>query len=70
MTSYTEVVTKSGKYDGPTFSTGRGVTQGDPVSLTIFNIVVDAVARADLQEVFGSQETQYGFIWAAGEDNI
>ena len=48
MTSYTEVVTKSGKYDGPTFSTGRGVTQGDPVSLTIFNIVVDAVARADL----------------------
>ena len=34
------VVPKSGKYYGRPFSTGRGVTQGDPISLTLFNIIV------------------------------
>ena len=48
------VVPKSGKYYGRPFSTGRVVTQGDPVSLNIFNIVVDAVFRAYLQEVCGT----------------
>ena len=65
MTSYTEVVTKSGKYDGPTLSTGRGVTQGDPLSLTIFNTVVNEVVKVALQEVYGPQEAQHGFGWAA-----
>ena len=48
-----KVVPKAGKWYGHTFSMGRGVTQGDPVSMTIFNIVVDAVVRAALQEVCG-----------------
>ena len=45
------VVTKSGKYYGRPFSTGRGVTQGDPVYPTLFNIIVDAVVRATLQDI-------------------
>ena len=44
--------------------------QGDPVSLTILNIIVDAVVRAALQEVCGTQEAQHGFVWAAVEHNI
>ena len=31
------------------FKGGRGVTQGDPLSPTIFNVVVDAVVRHWLQ---------------------
>ena len=49
---------------------GRGATQGDPVSLTIFNILVYAVVRAVLLEVCGTQEAQNGFIWEVGEHNI
>ena len=52
-------------YERP-FSTGRGVTHGDLVSPTIFNIVVDVVIRADLLEVCGPQEAQHGFGWAVG----
>ena len=32
---------------------GAGVTQGDPMSSTTFNIVVDAVVRDTLKEVCG-----------------
>ena len=39
------VVPKARKYYGHPFGTGRGVTQGDPVSPTIFNTIVDSVAR-------------------------
>ena len=45
------VVPKAGRFYGRTFRTERGVTQGDPVSPTIFNILVDAVVRAVLMEV-------------------
>ena len=38
---------------GTPFGTGRGVTQGDPASPMIFNIVVEAVARAELEVVCG-----------------
>ena len=31
---------------------------------------MDAVVRADLQEVCGTQEDQHGFRWAAGEHNV
>ena len=53
-----------------TFSLGRGVTQGDLVSPTILNIVVQVVVRVALQEVCGPQEDQHDFRWAAGEHNI
>ena len=42
-------MTKSGKYSGQPFSTGRVVTQGYPVSPKLFNIIVDAVVRETLQ---------------------
>ena len=38
------------------FWTGRGLTQGDPVSPMIFNIVVDAVVQAVLDVVCRPQE--------------
>ena len=64
------MVPKAGKFYGRPFSTGRGVTQGDPVYPAIFNLVVDAVVRADLLEVCGTQESQHGFGWATGEHNV
>ena len=41
----TRMVTRAGSYYGKGFKGGRGVTQGDPLSPTIFNVVVDAVVR-------------------------
>ena len=34
---------QAGGYYGTAFKGARGVTQGDPLSPTIFNVVVDAV---------------------------
>ena len=45
------IVSKSGKFLGEAFQTGIVVTQYDPVSLTIFNIVVDAMVREVLDVV-------------------
>ena len=39
------MVARAGQYYGTGFKGGRGVTQGDPLSPTIFNVVVDAVVR-------------------------
>ena len=39
------MVARVGSYYGKGFKGGRGVTQGDPLSPTIFNVVVDAVVR-------------------------
>ena len=39
------MVARAGGYYGKYFKGGRGVTQGDPLSPTIFNVVVDAVVR-------------------------
>ena len=44
--------------------------QVDPVSIMIFNIVVDAVVRAVLGVVCGPQEAQHGMGWSAGEWNL
>ena len=64
------MVTKAGNYYERPFSTGRGVTQGDPVFPTLFNIIVDAVVRETLQEICGPQEAQHSFGWSSGEQNI
>ena len=37
------MVARAGGYYGTAFGGERGVTQGDPLSLTIFNVVVDVV---------------------------
>ena len=39
------MVERAGGYYGSTFTGARGVTQGDPLSPMIFNVVVDAVMR-------------------------
>ena len=39
------MVERAGGYYGDAFKGTRGVTQGDPLSPTIFNVVVDAVVR-------------------------
>ena len=39
------MVSRAGGYYGTAFKGDRGVTQGDPLSPTIFNVVVDAVVR-------------------------
>ena len=36
----------------------------------IFNIVVDAVVRALLDMIWGTQEAQNGLVWAAGVRNL
>ena len=43
------MVARAGRYYGKGFKGERGVTQGDPLSPTIFNVVVDAVVRHWLQ---------------------
>ena len=39
------MVSRAGVYYGKAFKGERGVTQGDPLSPTIFNVVVDTVVR-------------------------
>ena len=39
------MVARAGGYYGDTFKGARGVTQGNPLSPTIFNVVVDVVVR-------------------------
>ena len=39
------MVARAGGYYGEAFKGARGVTQGDPISPTIFNVVVDVVVR-------------------------
>ena len=46
------------------------MTQGDPVFPKLFNIIVDAVVRATLQEIYVPQEAQHGLGWLEGEHII
>ena len=39
------MVARAGGYYGNGFKGARGVTQGDPLSYTIFNVVVDVVVH-------------------------
>jgi hypothetical protein len=54
------IVAKASGYHGDPFGATRGVTQGDPVSPTIFNIVVDAVVRCWLSQVCGADAALSG----------
>ena len=45
----TTMAARAGSYYGKGFKGESGVTQGDPLSPTIFNVVVDAVVRHWLQ---------------------
>ena len=48
MTVYwerTTMVARAGRYYGKGFKGEQGVTQGDPLSPTTFNVVVDVVVR-------------------------
>ena len=49
---------------------GCGVTQGNPESSIIFNIVVDAVVQGVLEVVYAPQEEHQGIGWAVGERNL
>ena len=64
------VITRAGGCHGNPINTGQGVTQGEPVYPTIFNIVVCVLVWAMLLEVCASQEAQHGLRWAAGEQEI
>ena len=64
------IVSKTGKFLGKYFRTGRVLTQGYPVSLMIFSIVVGAVVQEVLGVVCIPQEAQHGLVWEAGERNI
>ena len=39
------MIARAGRYYGEAFKGARGFTQGDPLSPTIFNVVMDAVVR-------------------------
>ena len=52
-------VPKAKRFLGTPFGTGIGVTQGDPASPMIFNIMVDAVLRATLEVFCGPQEARH-----------
>ena len=60
------VVTRYRVCYGRMFKTQRGVTQEEPVSPTIFNVVADLVVRPIMMEVCGPQESQHGLGWATG----
>ena len=60
-----KIVIKAGKFLVRLFEMGRGVIQGDPASSMIFNILVDAVIRAVLAEVCGTNEAHHRMGWAA-----
>ena len=46
------------------------MTQGNSAFPTIFNIMVDAVVQAVLEEVYIPQEAHHSMGWAVGEINI
>ena len=50
------MVARAGEYYGTAFQRAHGVTQGDPLSPTIFNVVVDAVVRYWVTVVVESTE--------------
>ena len=60
------VVPKAGKFLERVLVMERGVTQGYLLSLTIFDIVVDAVAMEILLKVFSMKYSHHSMGWSAG----
>ena len=52
------MVARAGRYYRTAFRGERGVTQGDPLSPTIFNVVVDAVVRHWVTGIIAEVEAQ------------
>ena len=50
------MVARTGGYYGADFKGGRGVTQGDPLSPIILNMVVDTVVMVEGAEEWGEHE--------------
>ena len=65
-----QIYPKLGKYLRTVFGAGRGVTQGEPASPIILNIVVHAVVRAVLEGVYIPKEEHPGIGLEAGDINI
>ena len=60
---------RAGGYYGAAFKGARGVTQGDPLSPTIFNMLVDAVVRHWLEGLMTAKEekgTKGGGVFLGG----
>ena len=62
-----KVEPNSRKYFGRSFRIETGVTHGDLVFQTIFNILVDAVVRVVILEVCEPQEAHHSFGWSSGK---
>ena len=54
------MVTKAGGYYRSEFQVSRGVTQGEPLSPTIFIVVMDAVVRHWIAVIVESAEKRSG----------
>ena len=52
------MVAIAGGYYGTAFGGARGITQGDPLSPTIFNVVVDAVVRHWVNRIVEAAEAK------------
>ena len=57
------MVARSGGYYGTDFQVVRGVTQGDPLSPTIFNVVVDTVVHHCTRRSRASGESRGGIVY-------
>jgi len=54
------MVCRSSENYGVPFKAGRGVTQGGPLSVKLFNLLVDAVAREWLLQLPGEAAKDHG----------
>ena len=57
------MVSRAGYYYGISFKRHQGVTQGDPLSPTIFNMVVDVLIHHWVTLVAGEEAGPDGFVW-------
>ena len=62
-----QMVARSGGYYGPASKNYRGVTQGYPMSPTIFNVVVDAIIRHWVEVVAPTEAVKEGLNKAVQE---